>query len=611
MTSNYTPRRWNELIATTTWGGIKALYAAESGNASAKLSWQPAPDANDATRYKVCYGTSSGSHPYETGEINGCSKTISGLTPGTKYYFVIKVGSDADGWSEDSNEKWVIPYAEMHVPGDYTAIQAAVDAAPSNGAAIIYVASGYYHTGTTITINKCVSIHGAGYSNTIIDDPVEFYYTPMPMLTESGQVVFPGIRYVSIWGQGDCAFAWFSDYASFFNVKFWSWNYQQSYVVGLDVWDSHTLIYKSLFWGNGVLFWDAPLSVRYSTFEQAPSYALQLWCSSHVAGLWHNNIFTSNAGYVYGTSSVPHIDALWTIDNYWGTTSMSYIQSKMDVYNGIDIGTIRSSPVPDAYPKPIARGPERLDIAALRQERKRLKARVETKSDSAALLLPKVVRIYQLLGEYDLAHRYLRNVEMRHADNKPLVLTARVLEVGNEIRRRHPFEALKKADALIKEHPETSVAQQMLLTKGVIYMSDPEAGNVEKARETFEEALATCSDKLLAKNIRRYLAMVADSKNVPVEKRPGDIELSCFPNPANPSTMIRFRLGQADQTILSIYNTLGQKINVLVDGEMTAGLHSVIWDGRDATGREAASGVYFIHLEAGGKVEAKKMLLLR
>jgi len=44
--SNYTPRRWNELRATTTWGGIKALYAAAPRNAAVELQWDPAPGAN-------------------------------------------------------------------------------------------------------------------------------------------------------------------------------------------------------------------------------------------------------------------------------------------------------------------------------------------------------------------------------------------------------------------------------------------------------------------------------------------------------------------------------------------------------------------------------------
>ena len=613
LDDDYDLRRWNEWRAVTSWGGIKALFSTESGNASANLQWDPAPGANDATRYKVCYGTSSGSHPYETEEINGCAKTVSGLTPGTKYYFVTKVGSDADGWSEDSNEEWVIPYVEMQVPGDYSTIQAAVNAAPSNGAAKIYLASGYYETGAALTINKGVRIIGAGYSNTTIDDQVKFYYAPMPILTESGQIVATGIDNVSIWGHGNSAFAWFSDRVVFYRVQFWSWDYYQSYVVGLDVWDSDTSINRSLFLGNGVLFWGADPYVRYSSFKDAPDYAIQLYAGSDVDRLTDSNFFTYNAGYIYGSSSVPHIEAGEVLDNYWGTTNISYIQSKMDVYNGIDIPSnrIRSSQVLEAYPKPVLEGMERLDIASLRREQNALKTRVEVKSDSAALLLRKVVRIYQLLGEYDLAHRYLRNVKIGHADNQPLVLRARVLEVGNEIRRRRPFEALKKADALIKDHPDAPVARQMLLTKGVIYMSDPEAGNLEKAEEAFEEALATSSDELLAKNIRRYLAMVADSKDIPGEKRRRDIELSSSPNPANPSTMIRFRLGQAEQVILSIYNTLGQKINMLVNGEMTAGPHSVIWDGKDATGREVASGVYFVRLEAGGRMKAKKLLLLR
>jgi len=70
--------------------------------------------------------------------------------------------------------------------------------------------------------------------------------------------------------------------------------------------------------------------------------------------------------------------------------------------------------------------------------------------------------------------------------------------------------------------------------------------------------------------------------------------------------MIRFQLWHADQVNLTIYNILGQKIDMLVNGEMTPGPYSVIWDGKDATGREVASGVYFVRLAAGEKVEPQK-----
>ena len=62
---------------------------------------------------------------------------------------------------------------------------------------------------------------------------------------------------------------------------------------------------------------------------------------------------------------------------------------------------------------------------------------------------------------------------------------------------------------------------------------------------------------------------------------------------------------------LSIYNIMGQKVNTLVDQYQTAGYRTVRWDGKDDTGEEVSSGIYFYQLRAGDYTQSKKMLLLR
>jgi flagellar hook assembly protein FlgD len=83
------------------------------------------------------------------------------------------------------------------------------------------------------------------------------------------------------------------------------------------------------------------------------------------------------------------------------------------------------------------------------------------------------------------------------------------------------------------------------------------------------------------------------------------------PNPFNPATMIEFSLPRKGQVELSIYNLLGQRVRVLMDESKPAGMYSAVWDGRDANGREVASGIYFYRLRAGENLATKKMLLLK
>jgi hypothetical protein len=83
------------------------------------------------------------------------------------------------------------------------------------------------------------------------------------------------------------------------------------------------------------------------------------------------------------------------------------------------------------------------------------------------------------------------------------------------------------------------------------------------------------------------------------------------PNPFNPRTTIRFDLPVAGQAQLSIYDLAGRLVRVLVEGEVPAGSHEAVWDGRDASGRSAPSGSYLARLVAGGKVEGVRLSLVR
>jgi len=84
-----------------------------------------------------------------------------------------------------------------------------------------------------------------------------------------------------------------------------------------------------------------------------------------------------------------------------------------------------------------------------------------------------------------------------------------------------------------------------------------------------------------------------------------------YPNPFNPSTVIKFSLTKKEHVTLSIYNIIGQRIRILIDGITTARDHKITWNGRDASGNTVASGVYFYQLRTSNTVLTKKMILVR
>jgi hypothetical protein len=79
-----------------------------------------------------------------------------------------------------------------------------------------------------------------------------------------------------------------------------------------------------------------------------------------------------------------------------------------------------------------------------------------------------------------------------------------------------------------------------------------------------------------------------------------------YPNPFNPGTTIRYGLPHRSAVQLNFFNTLGQQVAVLQNGEQEAGYHEVKFD---ASG--LSSGVYFYRLQAGDFVSTKKLLLLK
>jgi hypothetical protein len=86
---------------------------------------------------------------------------------------------------------------------------------------------------------------------------------------------------------------------------------------------------------------------------------------------------------------------------------------------------------------------------------------------------------------------------------------------------------------------------------------------------------------------------------------------SNFPNPFNASTALRFSMPVAGAARLDILDSRGRLVRRLLNANMEAGFHSVIWDGTGDEGMSIPSGVYFALFRAGPFTKSVKMTLLR
>jgi len=97
---------------------------------------------------------------------------------------------------------------------------------------------------------------------------------------------------------------------------------------------------------------------------------------------------------------------------------------------------------------------------------------------------------------------------------------------------------------------------------------------------------------------------VTDVADVPV---PVELTLEQnWPNPFNPSTMIRYSLPVTGHVSLAVYDALGRVVSVLAEGRLDAGEYNVQFDARNLPG-----GVYVARLSANGSMLTRKMLLVK
>jgi len=83
------------------------------------------------------------------------------------------------------------------------------------------------------------------------------------------------------------------------------------------------------------------------------------------------------------------------------------------------------------------------------------------------------------------------------------------------------------------------------------------------------------------------------------------------PNPFNPATTIEYSVSERTHVVVGIYDATGALVTRLDEGMREPGTFGAKWDGRDAAGRPAGSGVYFYRLEGSRDTAAKKMVLLK
>ena len=124
---------------------------------------------------------------------------------------------------------------------------------------------------------------------------------------------------------------------------------------------------------------------------------------------------------------------------------------------------------------------------------------------------------------------------------------------------------------------------------------------IERRGDKYRIHVGTLSYGWYVGEIPRPLSSIGAENHLPSST----VLFQNFPNPFNPTTIIRYALSKRSVVSLSVFNTLGQNVITLVDEAQEAGNHEARFSGEGL-----ASGVYFYRLQAGDFIQTKKLILL-
>ena len=150
--------------------------------------------------------------------------------------------------------------------------------------------------------------------------------------------------------------------------------------------------------------------------------------------------------------------------------------------------------------------------------------------------------------------------------------------------------------------------------------------HVDKRHAGAKEVTLTCVPNLQGDGTYRLVIDVCDCGGRPnaargvvtfvLQSRLAMIEVMNSPNPFNRDTRISFSLSQtADDVAIDIYSVTGALIRRIRARHASQNRNSIAWDGRDDSGGEVASGIYFYRINAAGAagraIGVGKLVLLK
>jgi hypothetical protein len=228
--------------------------------------------------------------------------------------------------------------------------------------------------------------------------------------------------------------------------------------------------------------------------------------------------------------------------------------------------------------------------------------------------LRKVVNYYRIQGDLSALSDYiaLMDTKVKSKNLRPIIMQQKMLE---KLRDGEYQNALAVCDHVISTYPGEEAALNAICDKAVIYKEYLD--DKPKAIEMYKDFIASSKDTAAIVMAIEELASMGEIYQHPAMEQQTELALNegfsadNYPNPFNPLTTITFTIPYDDKVVVKIYDIAGRLVRTLLDEQRIAGMHSMVWDSRNAFGAEVASGMYIYQIVYRGKVMNKKLLLVR
>jgi tetratricopeptide (TPR) repeat protein len=248
---------------------------------------------------------------------------------------------------------------------------------------------------------------------------------------------------------------------------------------------------------------------------------------------------------------------------------------------------------------------------------------LDNKNEEAERSYREIISKYPNNACSELALLFLESITERKGKNemdllKEIIVSHKGTGISEfaEYRKVYQFIKLERYEEAAQKAKESSIdkrdiyfAPYKLYDLGNLYWHF--MGKKEEGQFYFKELASKYSKHALANRVKTYINGY-EKPSTPTDETTDEITVTetklfaNYPNPFNPSTVIKYQLSEASQVSLKVYDIMGREVSTLVNSFQNKGSYDVTFNANGFS-----SGIYFYKLNTNGKQLINKMLLMK